>query len=87
MKSVFPVGTTIYKPDRCSAGYNLISGSGIVKIVNMNGEVVHRWQVDVDEMKGFIHRARVLPSGVLMLLFGRTQATTEAGCPVRTSRI
>ena len=70
MKSVYPIGTTIYEPELCSAGFNLISGSGVVKLINMNGEVVHRWHVDCDGKKGFIHRARLLPSGALMLLFG-----------------
>jgi len=70
MKSVYPVGTTIYKPAQCSGGYNLVSGPGIVKLVNMNGDVVHRWHVDSDRKKGFIHRARLLPNGRLMLLFG-----------------
>ncbi len=70
MKSVYPIGTTLYKPERCSGGYNLVSGSGVVKLVNMNGEVVHRWHVDADGKKGFIHRARLLPNGRLMLLFG-----------------
>jgi len=70
MKSVYPIGTTIYKPERSSGGYNLISGSGIVKLVNMNAEVVHAWHVDPDDRKGFIHRARLLPNGRLMLLFG-----------------
>lgn len=70
MKSVYPIGTTIYQPSQCSGGYNLISGSGVVKLVNMNGETCHSWQVDPDRQKGFIHRARLLPNGRLMLLFG-----------------
>jgi hypothetical protein len=70
VKSVFPIGTTIYKPGRCSPGYNLISGTGIVKLVNMNGEVVHSWNVDPEGKKGFIHRARMLPDGKMMALFG-----------------
>lgn len=73
MKSVYPIGTTLYTPPQCSGGYNLISGTGIVKLVNMNGEVVHRWHVDPDSRKGFIHRARMLPNGRLMLLFGAKQ--------------
>jgi hypothetical protein len=70
MRSVYPVGTTIYDPEACSNGYNLISGSGIVKLVSMNGEVMHSWSVDTEAKKGFIHRARLLPGGALMLLFG-----------------
>ncbi len=70
MHTVFPIGTTMYKPKLCSGGYNLISGSGIVKLVDMNGRVVHSWAIDPTKAKGFIHRARLLPSGRLMLLFG-----------------
>lgn len=70
MKTVFPIGTTIYKPEKCSPGYNLISGTGIVKLVNMNGDIVHSWSIDPENKKGFIHRARMLKNGRLMLLFG-----------------
>jgi len=70
MKTVFPIGTTIYKPEKCNPGYNLISGSGIVKLVNMNGEVVHSWKVDSERPRGFIHRARLLPNSRLMILSG-----------------
>jgi hypothetical protein len=77
MKSVFPIGTTIYKPARCSGGYNLISGTGIVKLVNMNGEIVHQWTIDTTRYKGFIHRARMLSNGRLMLLFGHTNSESR----------
>lgn len=77
MKSVFPVGTTIYKPAQCSGGYNLISGSGIVKLVNMNGEVVHQWNIDTERYKGFIHRARMLTNGRLILLFGHADVESR----------
>jgi hypothetical protein len=70
MKSVYPIGTTLYKPAACSGGYNLIAASGTAKLVNMNGEVVHTWPVDPEGKKGFVHRARLLPNGRLMLLFG-----------------
>lgn len=70
MLSVYPIGTTLYRPERCWGGYNLVSGKGVAKLVNMNGDVVHRWEVDPRDQKGFIHRARLLPSGSLMLLFG-----------------
>ena len=70
MKSIYPVGTTIYRPELCSDGYTLISGAGVVKLVSMNGSPVHEWQVDTTGRKGFVHRARLLPSGALMVLFG-----------------
>lgn len=70
MKSVYPIGTTIYEPDACSHGYNLIGARTVVKLVNMNGEVVHDWHVDPQKEKGFIHRSRLLPNGRLMVLYG-----------------
>ena len=70
MKTVFPVGTTIYKPEKCSPGYNLVSGTGIVKLIDMNGNIAHSWSIDPEGKKGFIHRARMLETGRLMLLFG-----------------
>jgi hypothetical protein len=73
MHTVFPIGTTIYKPDQSAGGYNLISGTGLAKLVDMNGRVVHQWQVDPEKKRGFIHRARLLPNGRLMLLFGRAK--------------
>ncbi|MBI1336083.1 MAG: hypothetical protein GC164_03870 [Phycisphaera sp.] len=71
MKSVYPIGTTLYKPALCASGYNLISGTGSAKLIDMNGRVVHQWLVDPNREKGFIHRARLLPDGKLMLLFGK----------------
>ena len=70
MKSVYPIGTTIYKPAQCSNGYSLIAASGEAKLINMNGQVVHRWPIDPDKKKGFVHRSRLLPNGRLMILFG-----------------
>lgn len=79
MKSVFPVGTTIYKPEKCCPGYNLISGSGIVKLVDMNGNIAHSWNIDPEKKKGFIHRARLLENGMLMLLFGPAEIAGHIG--------
>ena len=77
MKTVFPTGTTIYKPEHCCDGYNLISGTGIVKLVNMRGEIVHHWDIDTNRYKGFIHRARLLANGQLMLLFGHSDSESR----------
>ncbi len=70
MKTIFPTGTTIYKSDRCCDGYNLISGTGVVKLVDMDGTIFHQWNIDTNQYIGFIHRARLLANGRLMLLFG-----------------
>ena len=70
MKTVFPIGTTLYQPGTCFNGYTLISGAGLAKLIDMNGRTAHQWLVDPDKTKGFIHRARLMPDGRLMLLFG-----------------
>ncbi len=70
MTTVYPVGSTLYEPDACSNGYNLISGPGRVRLIDMNGRVAHSWSVDPDGRRGFIHRARLLKNGMLMLLYG-----------------
>jgi hypothetical protein len=70
MKTVYPIGTTLYRPGECFNGYTLISGSGVVKLLDMNGRTAHAWKVDPDKTRGFIHRARLMPDGRLMLLFG-----------------
>jgi len=70
MKTVYPIGTTLYRPDKCCNGYTLISGARLVKLVDMNGRTAHEWKVDPGGTKGFIHRARLMPDGRLILLFG-----------------
>lgn len=46
-------------------GYTLVPevGSGLVKLVNLTGNVVHQWEFDAD-------RARLLPNGHIVVLHG-----------------
>ncbi len=78
--SVFPTGTTIYKPDQAYSSYILISDHNDkgnhssaavraegqvpddVRLVDMNGNVVHSWAV----APNFNKRSRLLPSGNLL---------------------
>lgn len=67
--TVYPRGTTIYKPDRCLGGYTLFphavgDGPGAV-LIDMNGRIVHEWKVEA----GFT-RARLLPNGSVLGLVG-----------------
>ena len=73
MKTVCPVGTTLYEPDACANGYTLVSGSGVVRLVTMNGEPAHEWRVGGGGRMGFIHKARLQSNGSLMILVGPTQ--------------
>ena len=51
MRTVYPLGTTIYDPGKCHNGYTLIlrwradAGSDII-LIDMNGNTVHSWGVN-----------------------------------------
>jgi len=73
MRTVYPVGTTLYEPGKCFNGYTLIWYGGDVRLLDMNGRVVHRWQVgpeDIGQTGGAVPRAKLLPNGRLLVLFG-----------------
>lgn len=57
--SVYPLGTTIYKPDKCWNGFTILS-SEEGRLVDMNGNLVHLW-------KGPLHHPNKLyPGGFLL---------------------
>jgi hypothetical protein len=57
--SVYPVGTTIYVPDKCWNGFTILSAEE-GRLVDMNGNLVHLW-------KGPLHHPnKVLPGGFLL---------------------
>jgi len=60
--SVFPTGTTIYKPEKAWNGYTLhdTPNDGGAVLIDMNGNAVRKWP----EMIGF--PARILPGGYIM---------------------
>jgi len=62
--TVYPHGTTIYKPDKCFNGYTIFPARGEegTILIDMNGNVVHQWRnVSVDE-----HPSKLLPGGHVM---------------------
>ena len=66
MKTVYPIGTTIYDPERCWKGYTLLSfyamaGSSSVMIIDMNGTAVHEWPM------GVLREPRLLPNGNILV--------------------
>jgi len=66
--SVYPHGTTIYKPEQCFNGYTVFPtrGEGAV-LIDMNGNVVRQWKnVCVEE-----HPAKLLPGGYIMGATGK----------------
>ena len=64
----YPTGTTIYKPEKCWNGFNLIGpswwGKHSTYLTDMNGNVLKTW-------KGLMgHSAKMLPGGYIMGQYG-----------------
>jgi hypothetical protein len=75
MRTVYPVGTTLYKPDLCCNGYTIIFGGLNVKLVDMNGRDVHSWKLHTDLHDIRTDRARLLPNGHILTSRGRMHST------------
>lgn len=61
--AVYPVGTTIYNPDKCWNGFTILSGED-GRLVDMNGNLAHLW-------KGpFGMPTKILPGGYLLVSKG-----------------
>ena len=57
--SVYPLGTTIYEPDKCWSGFTILSTEE-GRLIDMNGNLVHLW-------KGPLHHPnKVFPGGYLL---------------------
>ena len=74
MRTVYPIGTTIYDPERCHNGYTLATLSrdrvsaeepGIL-IVDMNGNVVHEWPIDVLREPKLLKNGNILVGHVMV---------------------
>jgi len=63
--TVYPTGTTIYKPEKCQNGYTVYAteteGEGTV-LIDMNGNVVKQWK----EMSNLDHPVKILKGGYIM---------------------
>jgi len=62
--TVYPHGTTIYKPDKCFNGYTIFPARGEegTILIDMNGNVVKQWNnVGVEQ-----HPVKLLPGGYVM---------------------
>jgi hypothetical protein len=67
--TVYPTGTTIYKPDKCWNGFTVfpIKVTGEATLIDMNGNVVKSWK----GISGF--PPKILPGGYLMGYIGTRQ--------------
>lgn len=57
--TVYPLGTTIYKPDKCWNGFTILSVDKGV-LIDMNGNLVHLWEGKLH------HPNKVYPGGYLL---------------------
>ena len=76
MRTVYPVGTTLYKPDKCCNGYTILWGGRKVKLIDMNGRTVNEWFIDkiknsdTQKSRAGVDRARLLGNGNVLVQRG-----------------
>jgi len=70
MRTVYPIGTTLYKPEPCCNGYTILFGGPTVKLVDMNGRSVNEWTLPTDRCPHGTDRARLLPDGNILVSRG-----------------
>lgn len=61
--SVYPTGTTIYRPDKAWNGYTIYGNPGGAVLIDMNGNVVKQWK---ELGGGAASPYRILPGGFVM---------------------
>ena len=75
MRTVYPVGTTLFKPGQCCSGYTIIFGGLEVKLVDMNGRPVHTWCLDTELHEHGTGRAHLLDNGHVLTSRGGMTST------------
>ena len=70
MVTVYPVGTTLYEPDRCWNGYTILWRRNLVKLIDMNGRTANAWEIGADEKRHGVDRARLLENGNVLVQRG-----------------
>lgn len=75
MRTVYPVGTTLYGPQKCYNGYTILWGGLGVHLVDMNGREMNGWTLQTDTTEAKVQRARLLENGRLLVERGHMMAT------------
>ncbi len=74
--SVFPHGTTIYKPDKAYSGYTLFSVDNFgAFLIDMRGNVVREWK----NVGAVDHPVKMLPGGHIMGATGKSGGRSMGG--------
>ena len=82
MRTIYPVGTTLYKPDKCSNGYTLLWRGSETRLIDMNGRTVNEWTAVTGEdgagrflkSSGHVDRVRLLEDGHILVQRGGMMA-------------
>ena len=75
MRTVYPVDTTLYKPDKCCNGYTIIFAGLDVKLVDMNARIVNTWKLDTSLHSFGTSRAHLLKNGNILTARGGMAST------------
>ena len=75
MRTVYPIGTTLYQPERCCSGYTLIFRGLDVRLVDMNGREVNAWHLDTSVHDHGSDRAHLQADGHIVVCRGAMHAT------------
>jgi hypothetical protein len=70
--SVYPTGTTIYKPEKCWNGYTIMTDNPGPVIFDMNGNEMKKWDIPAGGPN------RILPGGYLMTSMGKGKGTPNS---------
>jgi len=76
MRTVYPIGTTLYKPTECYNGYTILWQPQYVKLVDMNGRTVNEWRFDHEPDRPGPDRARLLENGNILVQRGGMTSDT-----------
>ena len=70
MRSVYPVGTTLYKPDMCCNGYTIFWQQNAIFLIDMNGTFINEWRIESERNLPGVDRARLLQNGNVLVQRG-----------------
>ncbi len=70
MRTVYPIDTTLYQPEKCCNGYTIIFGGMDVKLIDMNGRSVNAWKLDSSLHDHGTDRAHLLRNGHVLVSRG-----------------
>lgn len=75
MRTVYPTGTTLFKPDFCFNGVTLFFYELEVTLIDMNGRIVNTWQLETEHTQQGTDRAHLQKNGNIVVSRGDMHST------------